>query len=54
MINMKKFILWLFHIQPEIKYREKIIIKEKETLPHGSILIEADHIKIDDIEMGVE
>lgn len=52
---MKKFILWLFHIQPEIEYREKIVIKEKEkTLPHSSILIEADHIKIDDIEMGVE
>ncbi len=50
---MKKFIMWLFHIKPEIEYREKIIIKEK-TLPHGSILIEADHIKIDDIEMGVE
>lgn len=50
---MKKFICWLFHIQPEIEYREKIIIKEKE-LPKGSILIEADHIKIDDIEMGVE
>lgn len=52
---MKKFIMWLFHIKPEIKYVEKIITKEKEkTLPHGSILIEAEHIKIDDIEMGVE
>lgn len=52
---MKKFIMWLFNIKPEIRYIEKIIIKEKEkTLPHGSILIEADHIKIDDIEMGVE
>lgn len=54
---MKKFIMWLFNIKPEIKYVEKIITKEKEkekTLPHGSILIEADHIKIDDIEMGVE
>ena len=50
---MKKFIMWLFNIKPEIKYVEKIITKEK-TLPHGSILIEADHIKIDDIEMGVE
>lgn len=51
---MKKFIMWLFNIKPEIRYREKIVIKEKETLPKGSILIEADHIKIDDIEIGVE
>ena len=50
---MNKFILWLFHIQPEIEHREKIIIKEKE-LPHGSILIEAENIKIGDIEMGIE
>lgn len=50
---MKKFIMWLFHIKPEIIYVEKIITKEKE-LPKGSILIEANHIKIDDIEMGVE
>ncbi len=50
---MKKFIMWLFHIKPEIRYIEKIVTKEKE-LPKGSILIEADHIKIDDIEMGVE
>ena len=50
---MKKFIMWLFHIKPEIEYREKIVIKEKE-LPKGSILIEADHIKIDDTEMGIE
>lgn len=51
---MKKFILWLFHIQPEIEYREKIIIKEKEILPKGSILIEAENIKIGGIEMGIE
>lgn len=53
---MKKFIMWLFNIKPEIKYVEKIITKEKEkkTLPHGSIFIEADHIKIDATEMGVE
>lgn len=50
---MKKFILWLFHIQPEIEYREKIVIKEKE-LPKGSILIDAERIKIGDIEMGIE
>lgn len=50
---MKKFIMWLFNIQPEIEYRKKIIIKEKK-LPHGSILIEADRIKIGDIEMGIE
>ncbi len=53
---MKKFICWLFNIKPEIKYKylEKLVIKEKETLPKGSILIEAEHIKIDDIEMGIE
>ncbi len=50
---MKKFILWLFHIKPEIRYVERTIEKEKE-LPHGSILIEADRIKIGDIEIGVE
>lgn len=50
---MKKFIMWLFHIKPEIKYIETVIEKEKE-LPKGSILIEADKIKIDNIEMGVE
>lgn len=50
---MKKFIMWLFHIKPEIRYVEKIITKEKE-LPKGSILIEADRIKIGDIEMGIE
>ncbi len=50
---MKRFIMWLFHIQPEIEYREKIITKEKE-LPRGSILIEGDILKIDNIEIGVE
>lgn len=52
---MKKFICWLFNIKPEIKYKylEKLVIKEKE-LPKGSILIEAEHMKIDDIEMGIE
>lgn len=50
---MKKFIMWLFHIKPEIKYIERTIEKEKE-LPKGSILIEAESIKIGDIEMGVE
>ena len=50
---MKKFIMWLFNIKPGIEYREKIITKEKE-LPKGSILIEADHIKIGNIEMGIE
>lgn len=50
---MKKFIMWLFRIKPEIRYREKIITKEKE-LPRGSILIEADHIKIGELEMGIE
>lgn len=50
---MKKIIMWLFNIKPEIRYIERIIEKEKE-LPHGSILIEADHIKFDEIEIGVE
>ncbi len=52
---MKKFICWLFNIKPEIKYKytEKLVIKEKE-LPKGSILIEAENIKIGDIEMGIE
>lgn len=50
---MKKFIMWLFNIKPETIYVERTIEKEKE-LPKGSILIEADHIKIDDIEMGIE
>lgn len=45
--------MWLFNIKPEIRYVERIIEKEKE-LPRGSILIEADHIKIGEIEMGVE
>lgn len=50
---MKKFIMWLFNIKPGIRYVERTIEKEKE-LPRGSILIEADHIKIGEIEMGVE
>lgn len=50
---MKKLILWLFHIKPEIRYVERTIEKEKE-LPRSSILIEADHIKIGEIEMGIE
>ena len=48
---MKKFIMWLFNIKPDIIY--VVSTKDKE-LPKGSILIEADHIKIDDIEMGIE
>lgn len=56
---MKKFICWLFNIKPEIRYIEKEVVKEKEVikekeLPKGSILIEAEHIKIGDIEMGIE
>lgn len=52
---MKKFIMWLFNVQPEIKYveKEKIIEKEKE-LPKGSILIVADKIIVGDVELGVE
>ena len=47
--------MWLFHIKPEIKYKyvEKLVIKEKE-LPKGSILIDAERIKIGNIEIGVE
>lgn len=45
--------MWLFNIKPEIRYIERFIEKEKE-LPHGSILIEADRIKIGEIEMGIE
>lgn len=48
---MKKFIMWLFNIKPEIIY----VVSTKDTeFPKGSILIEADHIKIGDIEIGVE
>lgn len=50
---MKKFIMWLFHIQPETKYIDRVITKEKE-LPRGSILIEGDSLKINAIEIGVE
>lgn len=50
---MKKIIMWLFNIKPEIRYVERIIEKEKE-LPRGSILIEADKIRVGKIEMGVE
>ncbi len=50
---IKQFIMWLFNIKPEIKYIERTIEKEKE-LPRGSILIEGDILKIDNIEIGVE
>lgn len=50
---MKKIIMWLFNVKPEIRYVERIIEKEKE-LPRGSILIEADKIRVGKIEMGVE
>lgn len=50
---MKKIIMWLFNIKLEIRYVERIIEKEKE-LPRGSILIEADKIRVGKIEMGVE
>lgn len=48
---MKKFIMWLFNIKPDIIY---VVSTKDAELPKGSILIEADHIKIDAIEMGVE
>ncbi len=50
---MKKFIMWLFNIKPGIQYIYIVSTKDKE-LPKGSILIEADHIRIGDIEMGIE
>lgn len=50
---MKKFIMWLFRIKPEIRYIDRVITKDKE-LPKGSILMEADHIKIGELEMGIE
>lgn len=50
---MKKFIRWLFRFKPDIEYIYVVSTKDKE-LPRGSILIEAEHIKIGDIEIGVE
>lgn len=59
---MKKFIMWLFHIKPEIQYVDRVVEKvvekkviEKEPdIPNGSILIEADKITIGDVIVGVE
>lgn len=50
---MKKILLWLFNVKPEIKYVVKVVEKEK-ALPKGSILIEADKITIGDVTLGVE
>lgn len=59
---MKKFIMWLFRIKPEIQYVDRVVEKvvekkvvEKEPdMPKGSILIEADRISIGDVTVGVE
>jgi hypothetical protein len=59
---MKKFIMWLFRIKPEIQYVDRVVEKvvekkvvEKEPdIPNGSILIEADKITIGDVIVGVE
>lgn len=59
---MKKFIMWLFRIKPEIQYVDRVVEKvvekkvvEKEPyIPNGSILIEADKITIGDVTVGVE
>lgn len=54
---MKKFIMWLFNIKPEIKYVDRVVEKviEKEPdIPDGSILIEGDKIIIGEYTLGVE
>lgn len=50
---MKKFIIWLFNIKPEVKEVTRTIEVEKE-LPNGCILIEADEVSFEDFVMGVE
>ena len=50
---MKKLIMRLFGIKPEVKViTEKVV--EKYEQPNGSILIEADSIAVDDVIVGVE
>ncbi len=59
---MKKFIMWLFRIKPEIQYVdrvvekvvEKVVVEKEPDIPNGSILIEADKITIGDVIVGVE
>lgn len=54
---MKRFIMWLFNIKPEIKYIDRVVervIEKDPDMPNGSILIEADNITIDDVTVGVE
>ncbi len=48
---MKKFIMRLLGIKPEIRIETRTV---KEEQPNGSILIEADSITIDDVVLGVE
>ena len=59
---MKKFIMWLFHIEPEIQYVDRVVEKvvekkvvEKEPdIPNGSILIEADKFTIGEYTLEVK
>lgn len=51
---MKKFIMWLFRIKPEIQYVDRVVVEKEPDIPNGSILIEADKITIGDVIVGVE
>lgn len=58
---MKKFIMWLFRIKPEVKYVDRVVervvekVVEKEPdMPDGSILIEADKIIIGEYTLEVK
>lgn len=59
---MKKFIMWLFRIKPEIQYVDRVVEKvvekkvvEKEPdIPNGSILIEADKFTIGEYTLEVK
>lgn len=61
-VMMKKFIMWLFRIKPEIQYVDRVVEKvvekkvvEKEPdIPNGSILIEADKITIGEYTLEVK
>lgn len=61
-VMMKKIIMWLFRIKPEIQYVDRVVEKvvekkvvEKEPdIPNGSILIEADKITIGEYTLEVK
>lgn len=61
-VMMKKFIMWLFRIKPEIQYVDRVVEKvvekkvvEKEPdIPNGSILIEADKFTIGEYTLEVK